>query len=108
MPEYSEGDRVRVTIEGTVRNLDSDGCFTLVDRNGSCNAFFPRGDGSRVEALDPEYEVGAVYVDADRDVFVRRADDDYPWRDQHGDTFSESYPARPLRKLVPEPGGADG
>jgi len=101
---YKIGDLVRVTRvwEGAITAIGSESIIWLDHRIA---AIGNRHDSTcTVEVLEPAYEVGAVYIDADDDVLVRRADTRKPWRDTYGETYSESYATRPLRKFVAEPG----
>lgn len=49
---------------------------------------------------EPEYEPGGAYVDARGDNYLRSSIGD--WVDRSGTRHVGAFPARPLRKLVPE------
>jgi hypothetical protein len=106
------GDRIRVTIahEGTVKRT-YDAPESIVEFTDGRRIYLDgvMGVTPTVEVIEPDYEVGQVYIDADGDVFYRFSKVGSAsactgaWREMStGLVRSEHYPERPLRKLVPE------
>jgi hypothetical protein len=103
MTEYEKGTRLRVIVEGVYQGLNpySSGLHSLSNELGGVPHMINL-DYAQVQSLEPAYEVGQAYIDADNRVFIRGDDSALPWVDEAGDWESDHYPSRPLRKLVPE------
>ena len=108
MAEYKAGDRVRVTqtLEGVISEVDHNVIY-LIDGKGILLGVV-LGDAWAVEVLEPEYEKGAMYVDADGGFYAywpNERGDETPWAEPGSHHHLRlGVPMRPLRKLVPEGG----
>lgn len=110
MTDVRDGDKVTITIEGTVEgssDYDHAGCTKIRDTNRFQHfVYLPAvhtfgKPGVTIVKTSPEFVSGKAYEDADGDVFIRnRANDG--WVDVDADKFSNGYPTRPLRRLVRE------
>ena len=102
---FKAGDRVCVQFDGTVRNdVSEHEAPRVMVESGLDGDRYTRYSlpVSAVKLIEPTYQVGALYMDADGGVFMRISASAFPWRDFHGGAFADGYPPRPLRKLVPE------
>ena len=114
MTDYKIGDRVRFVQEwkGVIKNivLAPDPYVEFeTGRRIYTGSWVQDGESAlSVEVIEPEYESGAMYVDADGDYFCYLPDHDIemgPWYSPGSDMgYGDSYLPRPLRKLVPEGG----
>jgi hypothetical protein len=102
MSDYKIGDRVRYEFEGEIIDIPDYEDRVVVKSDGGVGV---RVNPSRLTRVEPEYEKGAVYIDAEGLIFYRFLVPlaGAPWRDvKAGGVRFEHYPTRPLRKLVPE------
>jgi hypothetical protein len=107
--EYKVGDRVRITFvhEGTVRRAHNSP-ESVIEFTDGRHVFLDGAFGSEptVEVIEPEYEVGSVYMDAMGETYYRLSSStttSSSWRSAStGVVRRHSWPHRPLRKLVPE------
>lgn len=98
LADIKEGDRVRVTYEGTVDHVIGHG--KVLGFAGG--AYLSVEGADTVEILEPEYQAGRVYEDAKGVFYYKMASCDR-WRYVYnGELVSLDTPKRPLRKLVPE------
>ena len=89
------GKRYRISREVEVTTVETVGGATWVSESGGLLLIAERYEW---EELEPKYEQGGYYIDAEGDVYQRRADEAWPWRG--GSTnWEEDVPLRPLRKL---------
>lgn len=104
MEAFKSGDRVKVTIEGTVgRQSGPNGTSSIETPSGIVHfVFLDAGHltGTKIEKVEPECVPGQAYIDADGDVLIRTYED--KWMTSYGAEKSDSWASRPLRKLVPE------
>lgn len=105
MPTFRKGDRVRVEFEAVVTEpVDEDDDVRL--QGDATTQYGSWVKASALTLVEPEYEEGEMYVDADGDFFYySRAlgTEGAPWfapGDQDG--HRRTFPTAPLRKLVPE------
>ena len=108
MTDCKVGDRVRATWtkEGVVKRIiDTPECCIEFEDGIHVYPHSYHGAPMTIEVLEPEYEAGAMYVDADGDFFAYcpANDKDHPWLSPGtGIGYGPKFPSRPLRKLVPE------
>lgn len=105
MPDFKIGDRIKVSFEGEVHSVDSAGNVFVKSQDDYTQRFYAPSASTghiTVEVIEPEYEHGAIYMDADGDVFRWTATDNFPWKSFAGDRFPRDYPTKPIQKMVPE------
>lgn len=110
MSGLQKGDKVRVCFEGEVRSVypaqTGSTCWDVivqVSGDGGAADTFVRSE--HVSVIEPAYEEGSAYIDADGDIFVYWPDVNQarPWfAPGESAPAGDSYPTRPLRKLVAE------
>lgn len=108
LTSYNVGDKVKVTIAGTIKT-DSEGdhsaCHRIEDDNGYNHHIFLRsgngsyGNGCTVDLVKPaeKFEPGKAYVDNDGDVVLRT--ESGRWLESNGATHSDSWATRPVKPL---------
>lgn len=101
------GDWVRATIEGRVDEViyrEGELIDLDIDPANDEPICLSNPEVFHFEKIEPEYELGAYYLDALGVVYKRwysQADDEFGWS-QDGFYVDDDIPVRPLRKLVPE------
>jgi hypothetical protein len=102
---FRDGDRVRVTYEGTVKSrpwpIPGGGSTGInVSTSQDTHAVYPDHEAYTVEKIEPEYETATVYLDANN-IFYLRGHGFWIFC-ADGTERGHNFPKRPLRKLVPE------
>lgn len=112
LSELKPGTKVRVTYEGvvapTVATVLGKPALCVVS-SGVTHYYSPDGEaGLMVELIEPDYEMGAVYQDAEGDVYVYDLEGSghKVWYTAGiGCSIPFAQPVRPLTRLVPEASG---
>ena len=98
------GERWRVTLEGVVEDVERGTTRVVFLAPGSAPVVYDhaaRGDWERLPDPEPEWEFGAVVVDANGTYWYRN--DEAHWVGFGSDlAYFDHHPARPLRRLVEE------
>jgi hypothetical protein len=105
MTEPKAGDRVRVSYEATYEESETDS-VKVRDGEGRAHFYYPRANVT-IEVIEPAYEPGEVYQDANGLKYLRLKGRNLTWRPIDASSIrwadvGHDYPRRPLRKLVPE------
>lgn len=106
----SVGDKVKITIEGTVKDTyNYDGCMMVYDGYNN-HYIYDNSPAVELKIISPPHEAGHFYIDADGDKFIYGGDDsDYETRwveiIETDDTKILSpricnYPNEPLREIT--------
>jgi len=114
LSDLRPGQKVRVTYEGIMQDdgFCNRGEIAVEASDGAVADYhYHVFSKAQVELVEPEYVCGAVYQDADGDLWVLdqgfRADGDPAWFSP-GDSSAYDFdrPVRPLTRMVPEASSA--
>lgn len=95
------GHRVRASFEGVVQFCVNGRPTLELPGLGWTYTVPPNATYERLPDPEPEWEVGAIVLDADGDIYRRVADVAYPWVD-NTEPYTDRDIVRPLIRLVPE------
>jgi hypothetical protein len=104
------GDKVRVTAEGVIKREAPTSAYIgktrlmVEDPAGKTRIlYWPPVEGTTIEVIEPAYVEGAVYLDADGDLFVYKgAEIGLFIVDRHSgreSTVEDDYPTRPVLRI---------
>jgi hypothetical protein len=100
--EFKKGDRVKVEFEAVDETpVNASGRYLRLP-NGKVVV---SSEGMKITLIEPEYEDGAMYIDAVGDLYAywpASNGTDFPWVEPgYATPLAFEMPVRPLRKLVP-------